>query len=75
MPNLSHRATAYAQILITVLFLGGYFQLLYDFMHGRVSVPVDWKDQFKTLLDLLTASVMQIVNYWFQRMRASSGAS
>lgn len=73
MPNLSHRATAYAQILITVVFIGGYFLVLHDFIHGRINVPPEWKDSIKSLLDLLTAGVLMILQYWFSRMRASSG--
>lgn len=63
--------TAYAQVFITIAFLCGYFVLLYDFVHGHIAISPDWKDQVKTLLDILTVSVTQVIYFWFARHRAS----
>lgn len=69
---MSHRATAYAQILLSAIFVIGYFWTLRDFVHGNVKVPIEWKDTLQALLSLLTAGVLLILNYWFARHRASS---
>lgn len=68
---MSDKATAYAQIFLSVLFVGGYFITLWDFIHGRISVPIEWKETLQNLLALLTAAVLQIIGYWFSRHRQS----
>lgn len=69
---MTHRETAYAQIVLSIVFISGYFFVLYAFIEGRVKVPVDWKDAMMTLLGVLTASVVQVFNYWFSRQRMST---
>jgi hypothetical protein len=71
---LTHKETAYAQILLTIIFLGGYFFVLWQFIDGRIHVPAEWKDVLQTLLSVLTASVLQIMSYWFSRQRESTPA-
>lgn len=68
---MTHRMTAYAQIILSVVFVGGYFLTLRDFVHGNVKVPIEWKDTLQALLSLLTAGVLLILQYWFSRHRAS----
>ena len=69
---MTHKATAYAQIILTIVFIVGYFWVLTDFIHGRVLVPLEWKETLQSLLALLTAGVLQILSYWFSRQRQSS---
>lgn len=71
---MSHRAVAYAQIGLTVLFICGYFFVLIMFMAGYVKVPSDFKDAFTALLGVITASVVSILNYWFARQRPNGAA-
>jgi len=71
IPKLTHRATAYAQISLSVMFSAGYFTLLYEFAHGRVQVSQTLEDSFKMLLVFLTAQLGTIVSFWFQRQRVS----
>jgi hypothetical protein len=52
------------------LFIGGYFITLWDFIHGKISVPLEWKDTLQALLSLLTAGVLLILHFWFTRGRA-----
>jgi protein-S-isoprenylcysteine O-methyltransferase Ste14 len=66
---MTHKETAYAQIGLTVLFIVGYFLVLFMFMAGIVRVPSDFKDAFTALLGVITASVVQILGYWFARQR------
>lgn len=68
---LSDRATAYAQIILSVVFIVGYFWVLSDFIHGRISIDDKWKDTIGNLLSILTAAVLLILNYWFSRHRTS----
>ncbi len=58
-----------AQVVLSGTFIAGYFILLYQFTKGNVHVPDSYKDAFLTLLGVLTAGVMLILNYWFQRQR------
>ncbi len=58
-----------AQVILSVLFIAGYFWLLIEFMRGNVRVPVDYKEMFMVLLGVLTAGVGTILSFWFQRQR------
>ena len=69
---MTHKETAYAQILLTLVFLGGYFIVLHDFISGNVKVPLDWKDTLQALLSVLTGGILLILNYWFARQRQSN---
>ena len=69
---MTHRETGYAQIALTIIFLVGYFIVLSDFIHGRVRVDEAWRDTLQTLLSVLTAGVLLILQYWFSRQRTSN---
>jgi len=69
--RLTHRATAYAQIVLSIMFSAGYFMLLWEFSHGRIQVTDQLEDAFKMLLVFLTAQLGTIVGFWFQRQRTS----
>lgn len=69
---LSHRATAYFQAALSVIFIVGYFYVLLLFLYGRVRVPGEFHDSIQTLLGVLTACVMTIIGFWFNRQRTSS---
>lgn len=58
-----------AQVVLSVLFIGGYFYMLYLFMMGHVLVPDSFKDMFLTLIGVLTAGVGTVLSFWFQRQR------
>jgi len=38
-------------------------------------VPVDYKEAFIALIGVVTASVVQIMSYFFARQRTTSGAT
>lgn len=69
--KLTDKGIAYAQVTLSVVFLVGYFVVLSDFIHGRIAVPIEWKDTLGALLSVLTAMVLQIGNFWFSRSRES----
>lgn len=60
-----------AQILITILFIGGYLWLVREFMTGAVKVDPALKDVFMTLIGVITASVTLVINFWFSSSRSS----
>lgn len=66
---MTKRETGYMQGLLTAIFLVGYFWTLSDFVQGRVKTPVEWVDTLKSLLSVLTAGVLTILYFWFNRSR------
>ncbi len=69
---MTHNHAAWAQLILTVVFVVGYFWTLRDFVHGNVKVPVEWKETLQTLLGLLSAGLLLILNFWFARQRSST---
>lgn len=69
---LSHRATAYFQATLSVVFIVGYFNVLYVFLFGKVKVPGEFHDMVQTLIGILTGALGLIMNFWFSRQRSSS---
>lgn len=66
---MTARIIARAQILLSILFLAGYFGVLTIFLLGWVATPPDWKEALIALLGVITGSVMTIVGFWFSRSR------
>lgn len=66
---MNARAIAFAQIALSIIFIAGYFVLMYQFLAGNVKVPVEYKDMFTALLGVLTAGVGTILAFWFSRSR------
>lgn len=52
-------------VALTALFLVGYFGLLYLFVAGEVSVPFEYKEFFFALVGVITASIPQLMGFWF----------
>lgn len=69
---MNHKHVAWAQVTLSIVFIVGYFVTLRDFVHGNVRVPVEWKDTLQNLISLLTAGVLLILHFWFQRQRHSN---
>lgn len=67
----SARSVAWAQVLLSAVFLAGYFAMLALFLLGHIKTPPEWKDQLGVLLGVLTAGVMLILQFWFSRSRPS----
>ena len=60
-----------AQVVLTMLFVGGYLWVLRQFMVGAVTVVPELLELFKTLLSVLTGSLITILNFWFVSSRSS----
>jgi hypothetical protein len=65
------RTIAVAQISLSVVFLVGYFAMLALFITGKVATPIEWKDTLAALLAVLTAGVLTILGFWFNRSRTT----
>lgn len=50
---------------LTAVFLIGYFGILYLFASGDIKVGVEFKDVFLALIGVITASVPQLMAFWF----------
>ena len=72
---MTHRITGYAQLLLTLVFLIGYFLVLSTFLHGKAVVDPTWKDTIQALLSVLTGGVLLILQYWFSRQRESTDSN
>lgn len=64
---------AWCQVLLGALFILGYFGVVAGFMLGHVRVPADFREAFIALIGVVTASVVQIMSYFFARQRATTG--
>ena len=63
------RTVAAAQIILSVVFIAGYFFILGKFLDGQIKTPPEWKDVLTALISLLTAGVLLILQFWFSRSR------
>ena len=52
---------AAAQVLLSAIFICGYFAMLGAFMAGYVKVPLEYKDAFTAILGVLTGSMVALV--------------
>jgi predicted tellurium resistance membrane protein TerC len=59
----------WAQVLLSVLFLVGYFLVLVGFLAGWWHPPAEWKDAVIALLGVITGAVGVIISFWFSRSR------
>lgn len=65
----TERLVGFAQIALSVIFVAGYFLTVGLFILGYVRTPPAWEEILKTLLGLLTAGVLLILQFWFSRSR------
>lgn len=65
----TERLVGFAQVVMSVVFVTGYFCVLGLFLLGYVKAPVEWKDVLTALISLLTAGVLLILQFWFSRSR------
>jgi len=68
----SDRVIAAAQVLLSAIYIGGYFWTLARFLDGNVQTPEGWKEVMVAIIGSLTAGVGIILAFWFQRTRTST---
>ncbi|MDP2322583.1 MAG: hypothetical protein Q8N51_00955 [Gammaproteobacteria bacterium] len=61
-----------AQIVLSIVFTVGYFGVVYLFITGKAAVSDNLKDVFVTIIGVLTAGELGILNFWFSTSRSSS---
>lgn len=66
---LGPRGVSWAQLWLTILFVVGYFGVLYVLLVGKAAVDDSHSDTLHALLGVLTATVVQVMGYWFARQR------
>lgn len=60
------KVNMWPQIVLTIMFIVGYFWLLYVFLTADTSAISEWqKGILGTLLGILTAAIPQILAFWF----------
>jgi len=74
MSSRENHILAGAQIALSVIYTAGYFGVLSVFLFGHVGTPPEWKDVLQTLLGLLTAGELLILQFWFSRSRGGASA-
>lgn len=72
---MKHIVVAYAQVILSTVYVGGYFLIVAMFMLGYAHPPSEWKETLTALFSVLTAGVLLILNFWFQRQRESKDAT
>lgn len=53
------------QMILSALFVGGYFAILYTYLTGKVMIAADMKDTATVLIGIMSASVTAIMGFWF----------
>jgi len=53
------------QVVMSAVYILGYFGLLYAFVQGHVEVQEQFTSLFNGLLGVLSAAQIQIINFWF----------
>lgn len=59
------------QVVLSAIFIGGFFIVLYSLLGGKITIPEDIKDAVLPLIGILTSSVLMITNFWFGSSRGS----
>lgn len=66
------RLVGFAQVVMSVVYTVGYFWVLNKLLNGEIETPPEWKDILASLVSLLTAGVLMILQFWFSRSRAKT---
>ncbi len=53
------------QMILSTIFIGGYFVLIFLLFSGEVQITENIKDMANILLGVLTASIPSIMQFWF----------
>jgi hypothetical protein len=53
------------QVVLSTVYTVGYFWLLYELTAGEITISADIKPLVNTLMGVMTAAQVQIMNFWF----------
>lgn len=60
------------QVVLSAVFVLGYFALLLGWMSGYIGIPIEGHDLFIGLIAVLGAGVTQVLNFWFGSSHGSA---
>lgn len=63
--DLAKTKTISPQVTLSIIYTLGYFGLLFGLASGALTVPTDAKTLVDSLLTMLAAPQLQILNFWF----------
>lgn len=63
--GLAKEKGIWPQVVLSSIYTAAYFAVLYFFMTGQVVVPDSQSILFGSLIGILTAAQLQILNFWF----------
>jgi len=63
--SLAEKTNLWPQIVLSVLFIGGYFGILYLLFSGTITLDGSIRDMANILLGVLTAGIPMILRFWF----------
>jgi len=67
--------TAAAQVILSLVFIIGYFWVLNKVLSGDIKVIEGYTEVVSALLGVVTGSVVTIVAFWFSRSRETKVVS
>lgn len=59
------RVNMVPQMILSVLFIGGYFFLVWMLFSGKVVISEELRDMANILIGVMTANIPQIMAFWF----------
>ena len=59
------------QCTLSVIFIGGYFGLLYMLFGGHIDIDESIRDMANILIGVMTANIPQIMSFWFGSSHSS----
>jgi H+/Cl- antiporter ClcA len=65
----TERLVGFAQVVISAVFLLGYFAVIGAFLLGYVRTSPEWRDALTALLGVITGAVGTVIAFWFSRSR------
>jgi len=63
------RGVAWAQLWLSLFFVSGYFFVLWMLLSGKATIDKEHTNAAHALIGVLSATVVQIMGYWFARQR------
>ena len=63
--NMTKTTGIWPQVILSIIYTAAYGVVLYCFMSGQIDVPENQQILFGSLIGILTAAQVQILNFWF----------
>lgn len=63
--TLAIKTTVTPQVVLSTVYTVGYFGMVYMLFTGQVEIPVEQADLAKSMIAIMTAAQLQIMNFWF----------